>query len=400
MGGLAGEVRFSLGEATSDIGFDSRRQLRGLVGKVAIDLFGQGAGHGLHLGRRRCAFGPGQPVAQVLGDAHHFAAHGLDAFGGLLLRSLDLLADGRQRPLDAVHPVLGLCVLQPAHHFDAIAFNLARQGLGQFFEAKRLARAFRLDPSLRRMQALVQIGERAFQVPQGVGGAALGLVEPLADLGQRIGAQHPGRSTGGGFFHRLHARAQFVDAAALPFLDLVQAAGQGADGGLDLAEAFQRAGTVLLLELAQALLALAHLFGQFVGAKGLGLAGLVLGLQPAQQAGHGLIHALDRHGGPALSRLEPRGDRIDRGAQPQPVLVGTVIGVVQPTGASAAFEDFGDMGAARQGGVGLVFLAVLHDHGVQPLAQGHARAPRQILGDLAGLRVNALYAPRRRRCAH
>ncbi len=43
----------------------------------------------------------------------------------------------------------------------------------------------------------------------------------------------------------------------------------------------------------------------------------------------------------------------------------------------------------------VVAVVILGDHVGQPLAEGHARAPREILGDLAGLRVDALYGPGR-----
>src|SRR5690606_13490321 len=44
-----------------------------------------------------------------------------------------------------------------------------------------------------------------------------------------------------------------------------------------------------------------------------------------------------------------------------------------------------------------VFGIVLEDHPVQPLAEGHAGPAGQILGDLAGLRIDPLHAPGRPR---
>ena len=221
----------------------------------------------------------------------------------------------------------------------------------------------------------------------------------MSDLGQQFRTD----ARSGDLFDRVHPVAQFVDAGALALLDVVQAAGQRAHGGLDLAECLGRLGPHLLFEPAQALVPLAQLLGDVVDAAAIGLAGLVLPFQPTDQSGDGLVDALDGDGRPALGGFQPGGDGVDRGAETlQLIFAGArPVGVVHPAAASAAVDAVGGMGAAGQGReAAFLIVAVFHDDGVQPLAQRHARATGEVLGDLARLGLNALHAPRRRGCAH
>ena len=153
----------------------------------------------------------------------------------------------------------------------------------------------------------------------------------------------------------------------------------------------------LLLEPAQPLVALAQLLGDVVDAAAVGVAFLVLVLQSADQAGHGLVDPLDGDRRAALGGLQPGGDGVDRGAQPVPRGVLGGIGVIDPAVAPAAIDGIGGVIAARQGHDPVVI--VLENHGVEPLAERHAGAPREILGDLARLGLDTLHAPRRG-CAH
>ena len=89
-------------------------------------------------------------------------------------------------------------------------------------------RALGLDPVLGRAQALVQMGEGAFEAAQGLGRAGLRLIQTGADLAQQVRA----RAGTGQLLDRVHALAQFVDAGALALLDVVEAARQGADPDL------------------------------------------------------------------------------------------------------------------------------------------------------------------------
>ncbi len=114
-------------------------------------------------------------------------------------------------------------------------------------------------------------------------------IEPLPDLGQQLRPH----ARSGDLFDRVHPVAQFVDAGPLALLNVVQAASERAHGGLDLAEGLGRLGPHLLLEPAQALVPLAQLLGDVVDAATIGLAGLVLPFQPADEAGDSLVHALD-----------------------------------------------------------------------------------------------------------
>ena len=192
------------------------------------------------------------------------------------------------------------------------------------------------------------------------------LVQTRPDLGQKIRAG----AGSGGLFDRLHPLAQIRHAGALTLFDVVQPPRQGADGLFDLAEAFLNLRTGVPFEGAQTAVPLAQLLGDVVNAPGLPFGLGVMTVQAAHQAGDGLIDPLDGDGRTALGRLQPGGQGVDRGADPLPFLVRRLIGVVQTAGAMAAVIGVGDRTAARKRGVAL-FL-VVHDHGVQPLAQGHA----------------------------
>ena len=148
---------------------------------VALDLAAQlvEAGGGLGLDRL-------DPTVEIFGDAQDLKAHGLDRLGRPLLGRLDLLADRKNGPLDALIPAFKLSRVEATDHLGAAGFDRPTQGLGQFFEPGCLTGAFGLDPALGRAQPLVQPGEGAFQSTQGLGGAVLGLIKPLADLGEEV----------------------------------------------------------------------------------------------------------------------------------------------------------------------------------------------------------------------
>jgi hypothetical protein len=335
------------------------------------------------------------PAVQVLGDAQDLAAHGLDGLGRTLFGRLDLVADGQDGALDAVHPAFGFGGVEPPHHLGAVALDLTAEGLGQLFETGRLADAFRLDPALGGAQPLVQSGERTLQPAQGLGRARLGLIQPLTDLVQQVGADARTR----GLFDRVHALTQFVDAGTLTLLDVVQTTRDGPHGRLDLAEGLGRLRADLLLEPAQAAVALAQFLGDIVDTAGVGLVALVLAIQPAHQSGHGLIDALDGDGRAALSSFQPGGDGVDRGAQTAQLIVVSAVDIVHPAAAAAALEAVGGVRTAGQRNDAFVLVAVFHNDGVQPLAQRHAGTTGEVLGDLARLGLDALHAPRRG-CAH
>ncbi len=242
------------------------------------------------------------------------------------------------------------------------------------------------------MQASVQLREAGLQPAQRVGRLVLGRVKPSADLAQHLGAR-----SGGGLLDRLDAATQVLGRAPLTVLDLQQPAGDGLQTLLDLAERLLRRRPRLLLEATQAAMALAELLGHVVHPAVQGSGRLVLLVQPAQQAGHGLIDSLDGGGRAAFGGFQPGGDGVDRGAEAVPAALLHLVGVVQPAAPAAALIAFGGVRTAAQRHHAVVL--VFHDHGVQPLAERHARATREVLGDLAGLGVDALNAPRRG-CAH
>ena len=320
-------------------------------------------------------------------------AHRLDGLGRALLRSLDLIPDGQNGALDAVKPAFRFGRIETTHHLGAVALDLTAQRLGQLFETCSLASTLRLNPSLGGAQPLVQTGERSFQPAQGLGRPPLRLIETGTDLGQKIGTDAgPGSRLNG-----IHALAELVHARSLAFLDVVQSTGQGTERGLHLAEGLGRAGSNLLLETTQTLVALAQLLGDVVDATGSSLAVMVLIVEAPHQPGNRLIHALDGDGRAAFSGFQPGSDGVNGGGQAVPWLIAATVSVVDAAAAAAPFIAVGGVRATRQRHHTLV--VVFHDHGVQPLAQRHAGAARKVFGDLAGLGLDALNAPRRG-CAH
>ena len=280
------------------------------------------------------------PAVEVLGDAQDLAAHGLDGLGGAFLGRLDLIADSQHRAFDAVHPAFGLSGVEPPHHLGAVALDLTAQRLGKLLEAGRLADALGLGPGLGGAQALVQAGERGLQIAQGLGGAALRLIQPLADLGQQV-RPHAGT---GDLLDRVHPVAQLVDARTLALLDVIEAAGQGAHGRLDLAEGLGRLGADLLFKAAQAFVPFAQLLGDIVNAACIGLTGIVLPFKPTHQAGDGLVDPLDSDGRAALRGFQPAGDGVDRGPEALKLVIADAIGVVDAAAAPAAVDAVGGMG--------------------------------------------------------
>src|SRR5690606_10964444 len=113
----------------------------------------------------------------------------------------------------------------------------------------------------------------------------------------------------------------------------------------------------------------------------------------------GLVDPLDGDGRAARGGLEPAGDGDDGSAQALPRLLAGTVGVIDAAAAAAALETVGGVRAAGQGHDAVVVAAVLQNHGVEPLAQRHAGATREVLGDLARTGFDPLYAPRRG-CAH
>ncbi len=75
-----------------------------------------------------------------------------------------------------------------------------------------------------------------------------------------------------------------------------------------------------------------------------------------------------------------------------------IVDVVKAARAAATIEHFGGVRTAGQRRDAVVL--VIHDHGVEPFAQRHAGSTCEVLGDLARLGIDTLYAPRRGGCAH
>ncbi|MNN94493.1 hypothetical protein D3C81_2131310 [compost metagenome] len=90
------------------------------------------------------------------------------------------------------------------------------------------------------------------------------------------------------------------------------------------------------------------------------------------QTGHGLVDALDGDGRAALGGFQPTGDDFDGGVDADRAFRVRTIDVVQTTRAAAAVIGVGNGRAARQGRDALVLVRLVHDHGIQPLAERHA----------------------------
>ena len=418
--GDAGDLSSQLLEGDGVLVLGPRQPLLhrlGIAAHVAVHLFrqfvGQGRGDAVDLARQgvgQTIVAPGavglhllDATVQVLGDAQDFAAHGLDTLGRALFGGLERVADGQDGALEPTHPAFVLGGVQPAHHVGAVGLDLATQGLGQFLEAGGLAAALGLDPALGGAQPLIQPGEGTFQTAQSLGGPGLGVVEAGTDLGQQVRADPRPRR----LLDRIHAGTQFVGPAALALLDVIQARGQGPEARLDLAEGRLGLGPDLLFEGAQAAVALAQFLGDVVKAAALRLCRRILAVETTDQTRDGLIDTLNGHRRAPLGGFEAGGDGVDRGGDTVQHVVRCVvrrparpvIGVVQPTRAPAPIDALGGVRTTGQRRVGLVVLAVIHDHGVEPLAQRHAGATGEVLGDFTRLGVDALYAPRRS-CAH
>ncbi|MNQ68852.1 hypothetical protein D3C85_834180 [compost metagenome] len=367
----------------------------GVTLHLAIQLLVQRLPESFHVRRSAAGLNLLDAGVQVLGDAQDLAAHGLDGVGRALLGGAGLIPDRRQGPLDAVHAAFGFDHVKTTHHLDSTALDLTGQGLGQLLEARGFAAVLRLDAALGVAQTQVQRREGPFQPLQGLGGARLSLVQTLSHLGENVRA----RSGAGGLLDRLHARAQVADGGALTLVQIKQAAGQGPQGGVQTGEALLAFGAGFLLEAAQSLVAFPQFIGDVVDAAGVAQADLVLFFKTAHQTGHGLIDALDGDGRVPLDGFQTVGDDFQRRPQARGPVVLATIDIVQTTRAAAAVIGVGNGRAARQGRDVLVLVRLVHDHGIQPFAQGHARATRKVLGDLASLGVDPLHAPRRC-CAH
>ena len=118
-------------------------------------------------------------------------------------------------------------------------------------------------------------------------------------------------------------------------------------------------------------MALAQFLGDVVDPADHAVVAAVLGIQTPHQTGDGLIHALNGDGRATLGRLQPLGHHLDRGRQAlDRIVAGQTVGIVQTAAAAAPLIGVSHMGTAGQRDDPVLVIA-FHNHGVQPLAQGH-----------------------------
>ena len=195
-----------------------------------------------------------------------------------------------------------------------------------------VARAFRFDPALGRPHPQVQLGERAFQRLQGVGRAVLGRIKDAPRPGPSVPSRRRDRRP---FRPPPSVRAGSLTPRRWRSSISYSRPDRAPNAVSTLAKPLLRHRAGVAFEGAQAAMALAQFLGDVVDAAGVALGFDVLAVQPAHQAGDGLIHALNGGGRAALGGFEPRGDHVDGGADAMTVRFGKIIGVVQPAAAAA-----------------------------------------------------------------
>ena len=285
-----------------------------------------------------------------------------------------------------------------------------------------------VDPALRAGQSAVQVGEGDFKPAHGLAGAGLGLFKPLADTGDhRLDDVRRGRRGRLTIDQLVDVPAQFAKGLAGAGLTVVEMAGDLRQGRFHRAQSLHRtrAGGVLL-GAAQALddagLFDAHIVHRPFETGGHGGLFTLVGGEAGDQAGHRLVDAADRQGRPVFGGLDPGRQSIEGLGDPEDLVGGMLrgldaaVGCGRAEGAAPGQGLIGEgagggragigggawgrligIGVARRGLVVDLDAAVLQDHLVQPFAQRHPRPTGKILGDLPGLGVDALDAPRRSR---
>ncbi|MCR5878756.1 hypothetical protein [Phenylobacterium sp. J367] len=262
-------------------------------------------------------------------------------------------------------------------------------------------------------QTVVERGERAAQAVQRIGGAALGVGQSLAKAADHLVDQRRGIGSGGGGFGARQAGVdgrQFLTGAGLAGIDVVgdaghrllehaQGLGRARAGGLGLQPA-QTVGDPRLLG--------AHMVHGAVEALGHGHMLALAGLDARDGGADGMLDAGDRQAGPGLGGLDPVGQSVQRIGDAGEV-VGPAVGARRERRDRRAGHQARPLRLDRRrrralravdelvlGGHVLRYI-IFKDDAIQPLAEGHARTPGEVLRDLAGLRVNPLDAPGRAR---
>ncbi len=368
--------------------------LVGHLAKLALHAVEPALGGGLQIAGDLVARGP-EPGPQAGGQRFQalFQVRGAGAFGRA--QAAVQGGEGTLQALDGLGRA-GLRLAEPGAH--------AVQHLVDHLAGGRAAPALRL-------------GDPLPQDRQGLAGAVFAVIEMTRHLAQGLlqGTQGLGRPGPGGFL--LHA-AQALDQARLLGARLAHRAFEP-----------RRHRHALALRLLDAGHRLAHgMLHPGNGQAGAGLGALDAIGQPVQGQGHAadlvgrmLGRLIARRRGPQglgpHRRLGRAGGLVigaNRAFDERPRLVVRIVALDPRTLDWAALNlvtfdwatfDLGTFDGvwaiARVGEIGLrgdiLRPLVLEDHPVQPFAQGHARTPRQVLGDLTRFRVYPLDAPGRPR---
>ena len=286
-------------------------------------------------------FGGLDPAVQILGHAEHLAPHGLDRLGRALLGGADMVGHLAQPAFHAVEAAVGRG-MELLGHLDPGGLDPLGEPRSHLLEptvdARRFARLHRLHPA-------VQMGEGFPKALQRLGGAGLGLAQPLRDAADDF-LDQTRRLTAALSLHPIHPGLDGAQGLAGAGLAVIEMVGDLGDGALQGAQSLGRAGTGgLRLHPAQPF-GHARLFAgdAFHGALEAGGHGDVLafrGLDPRQGGAHRMLDAGHGQTRAALRNFQSLAQTVERQGDP-PHLVGRMFGGLDAgggvVGAAGAFE--------------------------------------------------------------
>jgi len=397
----------ALGQLLGDAG-DLAAQLfqgLGLDAVIAVQLVLDGGGDARHLpadlldGRGVALLGGLDAAVEGVGDAHDFAAHALDGLGRALLGGLHVRGHLAQLALHAVEAAVG-GFLELGGHFQARGFHLLGQADGQAIQA--LLHAGGRIGAFDHAHALVQGRERRAHLAQGLAGAGLGGFQAFGET------RHDGVDQGGRVLRRggdllVDAGFQGGDRLAGASLAVIEVAGDLAERAFQGAQGFGRTGTGRFALDATGAFGGARLLGLQVvdGALEAGGHGdlLAFGLaQARKRVADRMVDAGDGGGVAAFGGFDALGQAV-QGHGHAADLVRRVFGDLD-TRRRVVLDDLEIGAAGRLVLVGELIRRLtiaLDDHAIEPFAESHAGATREVFSDLSCLGVDPLNAPWRRR---
>jgi hypothetical protein len=400
----------TLGQLLGDAGDFRAQLLQGLsldaVGAVQLVL--DGGGDARHFsadlldGGGVAALGGLDTAVEGVGDADHFTAHAFDGLGRALLGGLHVGGHLAKLALHAVKAAVGRFA-QLGGHLDTRRFHALGQVGGQTVQP--LLHASRGVGAFDGAEALVERRERRAHVAQRLAGAGLGGFKAFAQAGHDSVDQSGRVLRDRGLGRRLFVDTRFQsgDRLAGASLAVIEMAGDLAQGPLQGAKRLGRTRACRFgLDPARTLDG-ARLFGlQLVHgpfeAGGDGDLFTFRLSQARERVADGVIDARDGGGVAALGGFDALGQAI-QGDGDAAYFIGRVLGDLDAR-RRVVLYDF-QIGAVRRAfGVDALIRVrtiALDDHSVEPFAQRHAGATREVLGDLPCLGVDPLYAPWRRR---